>query len=81
MLPNLDLLELVEVKYPCSVQALTPRMIKIFASDEAQFLISYWQPFNQALFDHLTASIQVRAFEFIGERIKYSRLQRMLDNV
>ena len=81
LLPNNDLLQLNDVKHPCSISNLTPRAISIWDVDGAQFLINYWQPFNQDLYDWLTVSIQVQAFEFIGERIKYSRLQRMLDNV
>lgn len=81
LLPNNDLLQLNDVKHPCSISNLTPRAISIWDAEGAQFLINYWQPFNQDLYDWLTVSIQVQAFEFIGERIKYSRLQRMLDNV
>ena len=81
LLPSNDLTQLINFSNPCSVPGLTPRKIMLYAVDGAQFLINYWQPFNQNLFDFLTLNIDVAAFEFIGERIKYGRLRRMLDNV
>ena len=81
LLPVADLNQLIEVKNSCTVAQLVPRQINIYAVDTAQFLINYWQPFNPYLFDFLTLNTQVAAFEFIGERIRYGRLRRMLDNV
>lgn len=80
-LPNSISQLLIEVNNPCAVGGLTPRQLALFASDGGQFLLSYPQPFNQALFDYLTANIQVVAFEFIGERLRYGRLRRLLENV
>ncbi len=76
-----DTNQLIEVKNSCTVAQLVPRQINIYAADGAQFLINYWQPFSQNLFDYFTNKTEVAAFEFIGERIKYGRLRRMLDNV
>lgn len=72
---------LIEVNNPCGVGGLTPRQLILFASDGGQFSLSYFQPFDQALFDYLTANTAVAAFEFIGERLKYGRLRRLLENV
>ena len=44
----------IDVKYPCLVDQLTPRYLILWASDGAQFKLSYPQPFNQNLYDYLT---------------------------
>lgn len=72
---------LIEVKYPCGVSLLTPRRLSIWASDGGQFEVNYPVPFNEALANFLTANTQIQAWEFIGERIRYGRLRRMLENV
>ena len=81
LLPVENLAQIIELDYPCVVPQLTPRKIRIFASDGARFLLNYYQPFNQQLEDYLVAQLDVTAYEWIGERIKYGRLRRMLDNV
>lgn len=80
-LPNSVSQLLIEISNPCGVGGLTPRQLALFASDGGQFLLSYPQPFDLALFDYLTANTAVAAFEFIGERLKYGRLRRLLENV
>lgn len=80
-LPINDLSQLINQKQSCAVSSLTPRKIRIFASDGAQFLFNYYRPFNQALEDYLINNLDVTAYEWIGERIKYGRLKRMLENV
>ena len=81
LLPKSIRNQLIEVKYPCGVQGLTPRYLILCASDGGQFQLSYPQPFTQNLYDFLTLNTNVAAFEFVGERLKYGRLKRMLDNV
>ncbi|MDJ0773690.1 MAG: hypothetical protein QNJ49_09730 [Mastigocoleus sp. MO_167.B18] len=81
LLPSDDKNQIIEVKHSCVVTGLTPRKIRIFAVDGARFLINYYQPFNQVLVDYLVSHLSISAYELIGERIKYGRLKRMLDNV
>ena len=69
----------LDISKPCSVPNLIPRSIKLFLSDDSSYQVNYPLPFNQQLFNSLSASITVRAFELVGENIKYSRLQRMLN--
>ena len=71
----------IEGKYPCAVDQLTPRFLTLWASDGAQFRLSYPQPFSQNLYDYLTLNTEVAAFEFVGERLRYGRLRRLLDYV
>lgn len=70
---------IIKVKSGCSVPGLIPRKIKLYLSDDSQYELNYPMPFNQELYDDLAASISVRAFEFVGERINQSRLRRMLN--
>ena len=79
ILPNNDFLTSADIKTPCNVPQLTYRKIRFFFSDESVYEINYYRPFSANLFDYLSASISVRAFEFIGESIKYSRLIKMLN--
>ena len=81
LLPNAIVSELIENKYPCAVDGLTPRYLILWDSNGAQFQLSYPQPFSQNLFDFLTLNTDVAAFEFVGERLKYGRLKRLLDYV
>lgn len=81
LLPSDDKNQIIEVKHSCLVKGLTPRKIRIYAVDGARFLINYYRPFNQNLQDFLIANLSISAYELIGERIKYGRLKRMLDNV
>ena len=81
LLPPTDLNETLEFSNPCGVPGLTPRQLRLVDSNGAEFLLNYWQPFNQTLFDYLTNHLDVAAFEFIGERVKYGRLRKMLENV
>lgn len=81
LLPPAILTNLIKVKYPCAVRELTPRQLVLFAADGGQFRLNYPLPFTQALSDYLTANTSVQAFEFVGERIRYGRLRRMLENV
>lgn len=64
---------------PCEVPDLIYRTIKLYLSDDSIYQVVYPQPFNADLFDRLSTSLSVTAFEFIGEKIKYSRLKRMLN--
>lgn len=75
-----DAAQISEIKANCAVPDLTPRQLIIYAGDDAIFALNYNLPFDQALYDHLSALSSVRGFEFIGERIRYSRLTRMLAN-
>lgn len=81
LLPSAIISQIKRVRNSCSVTELTPRRLSLWTTDGAQFFITYPQPFSQNLADYLTASTQVQAWEFIGERIRYGRLRRMLDNV
>lgn len=71
----------IDLKYPCAVDQLTPRYLILWASDGGQFQLSYPQPFSLNLYDFLTLNVSVAAFEFVGERLRYGRLKRLLDNV
>lgn len=79
VLPNNDILVSTELDTSCDVPQLTYRKIKFFFSDESIYEINYYRPFTRELFNWLSNSISVRAFEFIGEQIKYSRLIKMLN--
>lgn len=81
LLPTAIRVKAIEVKHSCSVGGLTPRYLILWASDGAQFRLSYPQPYSQALYDYLTLNTDVAAFEFVGERLKYGRLRRLLDRV
>ena len=71
--------QVLNINKPCSVPNLIPRSIKLFLSDDSRYELNYPVPFDQQLFNSLSAAIAVRAFELVGENIKYSRLQRMLN--
>lgn len=81
LLPSAILANLIEVRNSCSVAGLTPRTLILWATDGAQFRLTYPLPFDQALSDYLTQNLEVQAFELVGESIKYGRLRRMLENV
>ena len=81
LLPPAILNNLLNVKNPCGVRGLTPRYLILYTNDGAKFQLSYPTPFNQNLFNYLTFNLQVTAFEFVGEKIKYGRLRRLLENV
>ena len=71
----------IEVKNGCAVSLMTGRKLVLWTSEGAQLELTYPQPFSQALFDFLTLNTNVSAFEFVGERLRYGRLRRLLDNV
>ena len=81
LLPPLVTNNLLVVGNTCGVDGLTLRSIVLWASDGGQFKVNYPKPFDLTLFDYLTAKPEVAAFEFIGEKLKYGRLKRLLDNV
>ena len=81
LLPDAVKGQIKRVRNSCGVGGLTPRQLSLWTTDGAQFLISYPQPFSDTLGDYLTAHSDIQAWEFIGERIRYGRLRRMLDNV
>lgn len=80
LLPDQVLNNLIEMDYPCAVAGLTPRKLVLWLRDGAQFLINYPIPFDDSLAQELTSSLLVVAWEFIGERLKYGRLRKILDN-
>lgn len=79
LLPIDDVKNATQIDSFCNVPGLTYRKIKLFLSDESVYEINYYKPFSENLFDWLSSSIKVRAFELTGETIKYSRLRKMLD--
>ncbi len=81
LLPPAVSSQLLRVRNPCSVPQLIPRILSLWLSDGANFTLTYPVPFSESLAQSLTANTSVQAWEFIGERIRYGRLQRMLDNV
>ena len=81
LLPSAISNQLLRVRNPCGVGNLTPRLLSLWVSDGANFTLTYHQPFSENLAQFLTANTSVQAWEFIGERISYGRLRRMLDNV
>ena len=81
LLPESDRRTVLDVKHSCRVGGLTGRQIKIFAADGARYSLTYYQPFNRTLENYLTNNLNVVAYEWIGERLKYGRLHRMLENV
>ena len=81
LLPPAILNGLMSVKHPCPVGGLTARILILWTSDGGQFRINYPLPFSQDLFDYLNLNLDVAAFELVGEKIKYGRLRRMLENV
>ena len=81
MLPAAVRSQVIEVNNSCRVDGLTARSLILYLNDGAQFQIFYPEPFNQVLSDYLTLNFNVLAFEFVGERLKYGRMRRLLDNV
>ena len=81
LLPPAIVSLVIDVERACAVGQLTPRTLVLWASDGGQYQVSYPQPFSQNLFDYLTLNTNVQAFEFIGERLRYGRLRRLLDSV
>lgn len=81
LLPTAITAEVRRVRNSCPVPGLTPRQLLLYTSDRAQFRLTFPVPFSQTISDYLVASVQVVAFEFIGEKIRYGRLQKMIDNV
>jgi hypothetical protein len=80
LLPNYVLNNLIDIGSPCAVAGLTPRKLALSLSDGASFLISYPTPWTTQLAQDLTNTIEIVAWEFIGERLKYGRLRKILDN-
>ncbi|MEY2832273.1 MAG: hypothetical protein RLZZ574_1531 [Cyanobacteriota bacterium] len=80
LLPNYVLDNLIEIGSPCAVAGLTPRKLALWLSDGAQFLINYPVPWSTQLAQDLTSTVDIVAWEFIGERLKYGRLRKILDN-
>jgi hypothetical protein len=80
LLPIYVTSSLIEIGSPCTVFGLTPRKLALWLSDGAQFLISYPQPWTTQLAQDLTNTVEIVAWEFIGERLKYGRLRKILDN-
>ncbi|MEM7762094.1 MAG: hypothetical protein AAF298_28855 [Cyanobacteria bacterium P01_A01_bin.40] len=81
LLPPAILDNLIEIRNPCAVGGLTPRYLSLFASDGAQFRITYPIPFDDSLAQFLTSNLNIAAWEFVGERLRYGRLRKLLDNV
>ena len=81
LLPPLVTDNLLVVGNTCGVDGLTLRSIVLWSSDGAMFAVNYPKPFDLTLFNYLTEKLEVAAFEFIGEKLKYGRLKRLLDNV
>ena len=81
LLPPAVISQVRRVRNSCAVADLTSRVLMLWLIDGAQYRLTYPQPFSQNLFDFLTLNTDVQAFEFVGERVKYGRLRRMLDNV
>ena len=81
LLPTAILGSLIDIKNPCAVSGLTPRYLSLFASDGAQFTITYPTPFDNSLAQFLTDNLEVAAWEFVGEKLKYGRLRKLLDHV
>ncbi len=79
LLPTAVINQKLEVKSSCLVPDLTPRKIRLYLSDDSIYELSYPISFDSQLFNNLSNSINVRAFELIGETIRYSRLRRMLN--
>ena len=81
LLPSAIQSQAMRVSNPCGIDGLTFRRLSLWLSDGSQFLVSYPQPFSENLADYLTANTNIAAWEFIGERVRYGRLRKMLDNV
>lgn len=81
VIPDSIIVKAIEVKYPCNVPQLTPRKLILWLSDGTQYSLSYPEPFTNELAEHLTANPIVQAWQFVGEKIKYGRLARMLERV
>ena len=80
LLPQAIATNLIDISNPCAVAGLTPRKLALWLSDGAQFKLTYPQPFSNQLAVYLTASVEIAAWEFVGERLKYGRLRKLLDN-
>ena len=81
LLPDAIASQIIDVDRPCAVGGLTARTLVLWALDGGQYRVTYPQPFSQNLYDYLTLNSEVQAFEFVGERLKYGRLRRLLDRV
>lgn len=69
---------LVNINRPCPVPGLTQRSIFIRFDDASVFRIGYSNLFTQALYNQLIADNRVDLFTFTGERIRHSRLIKIL---
>ena len=81
VIPDSIIVKAIEVKYSCNVPQLTSRKLILWLADGGQYSLNYPEPFDDNLAEHLTANTSVQAWEFVGEKIKYGRLRRMLNYV
>lgn len=65
----------------CNVRGLLPRILNLTFIDNAAYSITCALPFNSQLKNHLANQPEIKSFQFVGEKIKHSRLKRLLDNV
>ena len=80
LLPDTIVNSIRTTRHVCAVPGLTARKLSLWTSEGANFTIDYPQPFDEVLAIYLTAHLSIAAWEFIGERLKYGRLQKLLDN-
>jgi hypothetical protein len=67
-----------DIDPPCPVFGLTQRSIFVRFDDASVFKIGYSNLFTQALSNQLLADNRVDLFTFTGERIRHSRLIKIL---
>lgn len=80
-LPSTVTADLVEQNNSCPVAGLAARILSIWDKNGANWRINYPVPFNENLANALTTNLDIQAWEFIGERVTWGRLKRMLGNV
>lgn len=80
LLPNYVKNNLIEIGLPCAVAGLTPRKLALWLSNGTQLSLNYPVPFSAELAQSLNLTLDIVAWEFIGERLKYGRLRKILDN-
>lgn len=79
LLPRTMRSRIIDLQNSCSVDGLFARLLVLYTNEGARFELVYPEPFSQSLLEFLTTNFDVAAFEFVGERLKYGRLKRLLD--
>jgi hypothetical protein len=66
-------------KFVCRENQIIPRRLKIYlVNPQINLTFSFPEIFNQSLLSYLTNDSRIKAFEFLGEKIRHSKLELIL---